>query len=78
MTDLKGKVAIITGAASGIGLAGVETFVAAGAQVIAGDVQDEKGKALETRFGSDKVRFTHCDVTDMDQLEALMQSAVDG
>ena len=77
MTDLSGKVAIITGAASGIGLAGVEVFVAAGAKVIAGDVQDEKGKALETRFGSDTVRFTHCDVTDMAQLEALMQSAVD-
>jgi len=77
MTDLSGKVAIITGAASGIGLAGVEVFVAAGGKVIVGDVQDEKGKALETRFGSDKVRFTHCDVTDMGQLEALMQSAVD-
>ncbi|MEH6411298.1 MAG: SDR family NAD(P)-dependent oxidoreductase [Hyphomonas sp.] len=77
MADLSGKVAIITGAASGIGLAGVEVFVAAGARVIAGDVQDEKGKALETRFGADTVRFTHCDVTDMGQLEALMQSAVD-
>mgnify|MGYP003642645024 FL=1 len=77
MADLSGKVAIITGAASGIGLAGVEVFVAAGAKVIAGDVQDEKGKALETRFGADKVRFTHCDVTDMGDLEALMQSAVD-
>jgi NAD(P)-dependent dehydrogenase (short-subunit alcohol dehydrogenase family) len=77
MADLSGKVAIITGAASGIGLAGVEVFVAAGARVLAGDVQDEKGKALETRFGSDTVRFTHCDVTDMGDLEALMQSAVD-
>ena len=47
MADLKGKVAVITGAASGIGLAGVEVFVAAGAKVIAGDIQDEKGRALE-------------------------------
>ncbi|KCZ91683.1 SDR family NAD(P)-dependent oxidoreductase [Hyphomonas johnsonii] len=77
MTDLSGKIAIITGAASGIGLAGVETFVKAGAKVIAGDVQDEKGKALETRFGADTVRYIHCDVTDMGELEALMQSAVD-
>jgi NAD(P)-dependent dehydrogenase (short-subunit alcohol dehydrogenase family) len=52
MTDLSGKVAIITGAASGIGLAGVEVFVAAGAKVVAGDVQDEKGKALRIRQGA--------------------------
>ena len=37
MADLKGKVAVITGAASGIGLAGVEVFIAAGAKVIAYD-----------------------------------------
>ena len=41
MTDLSGKVAIITGAASGIGLAGVEVFVDAGAQVVAADIQDD-------------------------------------
>ena len=75
MADLKGKVAVITGAASGIGLAGVETFIAAGARVIAGDIQDEKGKALETRFGPDKLRFVHCDVTDMGELKAIMDAA---
>ncbi|MAN45168.1 MAG: SDR family oxidoreductase [Alphaproteobacteria bacterium] len=75
MADLSGKVAIITGAASGIGLAGVETFVAAGARVVAGDIQDEKGHALQQRFGDDKVLFVHCDVTQMDQLEALMGKA---
>lgn len=75
MADLKGKVAVITGAASGIGLAGVEVFVAAGAKVIAGDIQDEKGRALETRFGKDKVRFVHCDVTNMDELKAIMDAA---
>ncbi|MFN7055403.1 SDR family NAD(P)-dependent oxidoreductase [Hyphomonas sp.] len=75
MADLSGKVAVITGAASGIGLAGVEVFVAAGARVIAGDIQDEKGKALETRFGTDKVRFVHCDVTKMDELKAIMDAA---
>ena len=72
MADLKGKVAVITGAASGIGLAGVEVFIAAGAKVIAGDIQDEKGKALETRFGADKLRYLHCDVTNMADLEAIM------
>lgn len=77
MADLSGKVAVITGAASGIGLAGVEVFVEAGAQVVAADVQDEKGQALAARFGDDKVSYQHCDVTDPEALKALMQSAVD-
>lgn len=77
MTDLTGKVAIITGAASGIGLAGVEVFVAAGGQVVAGDIQDEKGGVLADRFGADKVVYSHCDVTQEPDLKALMQTAVD-
>jgi len=77
MADLSGKVAVITGAASGIGAAGVEVFVEAGAQVVAADLQDDKGAALVQRFGADKVAYQHCDVTDMSSLEALMQSAVD-
>ena len=77
MVDLTGKVAVITGAASGIGAAGVEVFVEAGAKVIVSDVQDEKGEAIATRFGPNKVAYKHCDVTDPAALEALMQSAVD-
>lgn len=77
MADLSGKVAVITGAASGIGAAGVEVFVEAGAQVVAGDLQDDKGAALVARFGADKVAYQHCDVMDADSLKALMQSAVD-
>ncbi len=59
---LDGKVAVITGGASGIGLGSVELFVAEGAQVIAADIQDEKGALLEQRFAG-KVRYAHCDVT---------------
>lgn len=77
MADLTGKVAVITGAASGIGAAGVEVFVEAGAKVVAADLQDEKGQGLVTRFGADKVAYQHCDVTDAAALEALMQSATD-
>lgn len=77
MADLKGKTAVITGAASGIGLATVEIFVAQGANVIAADMQDEAGKALETRFGSDRVRFIHCDVTSDDQLKAAIDHCVE-
>lgn len=77
MTDLSGKIAVITGAASGIGAAGVEVFVEAGARVVAADLQDEKGAALAQRFGADTVVFQHCDVTSPDALKSLMQTAVD-
>ncbi len=77
MSDLSGKTAIITGAASGIGLAGVEVFIEAGAKVVAADIQDDRGAELIKRFGADKVTYVHCDVTDMAQLEALMASAPD-
>ncbi|MDJ0919772.1 MAG: SDR family oxidoreductase [Henriciella sp.] len=75
MVDLSGKVAVITGAASGIGLAGVEVFVEAGAKVVAGDVQDDKGQALAARFGPDSVVYQHCDVTDEAELKALINTA---
>ena len=77
MGDLSGKTAIITGAASGIGLAGVEVFIEAGANVVAGDIQDEKGKALEARFGSERVRYVHCDVTRKAELQTLFDTAED-
>lgn len=77
MVDMTGKTAIITGAASGIGLAGVETFVEAGARVVAGDLQDDKGAALEERFGADTVKYVHCNVMETDDLKALMQTAED-
>ena len=71
---LHGKVAVITGAASGIGLGTLELFVAEGARVVAADIQDEKGEALEQRF-PDVVRYAHCDVTDETQIAAAVTLA---
>ena len=64
---LDGKVALITGGCSGIGLGTVELFVAQGAQVVAADMQDAKGEMLEKRF-PDAVRYAHCDVTQPEQI----------
>jgi NAD(P)-dependent dehydrogenase (short-subunit alcohol dehydrogenase family) len=58
---LDGKVALITGGCSGIGLGTVDLFVAEGCQVVAADIQDEKGRALEQR-GAGQVRYVRCDV----------------
>lgn len=74
---LDGKVAVVTGASSGIGLATVETLVEYGARVVAADMQVEKGEALETRFGSDTVRFVSCNVTVRSDLEKVMKTAED-
>jgi NAD(P)-dependent dehydrogenase (short-subunit alcohol dehydrogenase family) len=68
---LDGKVAIVTGGCSGIGLATVELFVAQGARVVAADLQAEKGDMLERRFPG-QVRFARCDVT----VEADLAAAV--
>jgi NAD(P)-dependent dehydrogenase (short-subunit alcohol dehydrogenase family) len=71
---LEGKVAVITGGVSGIGLGAVELFVAEGARVVAADIQDEKGAMLEKRFPG-KVAYAHCDVTAEDQIAAALQTA---
>ncbi|MDP3749741.1 MAG: SDR family oxidoreductase [Phenylobacterium sp.] len=71
---LGGKVAVITGAASGIGLGTVELFVAEGARVVAADIQDEKGAMLAKRFPG-QVAYAHCDVTDEGEIEAALKLA---
>jgi NAD(P)-dependent dehydrogenase (short-subunit alcohol dehydrogenase family) len=76
MDRLKHKVAVITGGCSGIGLGTVERFVAEGAQVMVGDIDDAAGAALVQRFEG-RVAYTHCNVLEATQIEALMQAAVD-
>ena len=74
---LDGKVAVITGAASGIGLATLELFVEEGARVLAADVQEDAGRVLEERFAG-VVRFVRCDVTRLDELHAAIEAAAFG
>jgi NAD(P)-dependent dehydrogenase (short-subunit alcohol dehydrogenase family) len=73
---LQGKVAIITGAASGIGLASAELFIREGARVVAADIDDGGGQALAARFPGD-LAYVHADVTDDGQVEALVAAAAE-
>ena len=67
---LDGKVALVTGAAAGIGRAITDRLVAEGATVLAGDIDDAGLAALAVDHG-DHVRTAHCDVTDEASVEAL-------
>ena len=72
---LDGKVAVITGAASGIGAGTARMFVREGAKVVVADLQDEAGEALVDELG-DAARFAHCDVTSEDDIAAAVDLAV--
>ena len=74
MGRLEGKVAVVTGAASGIGRATVDLFVAEGAKVIAADIQDDKGARLEEEHKG-KARYVRCDVSSEKDIEAAVGAA---
>jgi NAD(P)-dependent dehydrogenase (short-subunit alcohol dehydrogenase family) len=75
MGTLDGKVAVITGAGSGMAKASVKVFVREGAKVVAGDISGaEKDTAADA--GGD-VLPVHCDVTNEAHVEAMMRAAVE-
>ncbi len=77
MDELNGRTAVITGAASGIGLALARRFGAAGMQLALADVEDgplDDAVASLRGSGVEAAGF-HCDVSDLDQVRALESSA---
>src|SRR6201997_5934263 len=76
MGRLDGKVEVITGATSGIGLRTAEIFVAEGAKVVIAGRRVAEGEALANQFGADCI-FRQTDVTVEDQVRALTALAVD-
>ena len=78
---LEGKVAIVTGGASGMGLGTVERFLDEGAAVVAADLNTAKGDELLTaaarRGQADRVRFSRTDVSVEADVAALVEQATE-
>ena len=78
MGRLDGKVAIITGAGSGQGLAGARLFASEGARVVIGEVNEETGRAAAGQVEADGgvAAFALCDVAEEAQVKAMVGLAV--
>ncbi len=72
---LAGKVALITGAARGMGAAHARRFVAEGARVVLGDILDDEGTALAAELGPD-ARYIRLNVTQPDDWAAAVALAL--
>ncbi|XP_019199099.1 PREDICTED: secoisolariciresinol dehydrogenase-like [Ipomoea nil] len=70
---LEGKVAIITGAANGIGATTARLFAHHGCKVIIADIDDKNGNSVAQEIGPEYALFIHCDV----RIESHVQNAVD-
>ena len=76
MGRLDGKVAVITGATSGIGLRTAEVFVAEGARIVIAGRRVPEGEALAKKLGANCI-FRQTDVTVEEQMRALIGHAIE-
>lgn len=74
MARLEGKIAIITGAAQGMGAAHAKKFIEEGAKVVLTDLNEEKGQAFAAELGGDAL-FVKQNVTNADDWEAVVAEA---
>ncbi|XWS66611.1 hypothetical protein CRYUN_Cryun05aG0214900 [Craigia yunnanensis] len=75
---LDGKVALMTGGASGLGESTAKVFVKHGAKVLIADVQDELRLSLCQEIGTESIGYVHCDVTcesDYGKLDIMFNNA---
>lgn len=76
--DLSGKVALITGAGSGMGLASAEAFLEAGASVVlSGSHYDKVNEQAERLSSRGKTLALQCDVANEDDVKALVENTVE-
>lgn len=75
---LQGKVAVVTGGASGIGKAICKLFAAEGAKLVIGDIDEEKGTEVvrEINDAGGEAIFFHADVSNYDDVKALIENAI--
>ncbi|CAI9268271.1 unnamed protein product [Lactuca saligna] len=73
---LEGKVALITGAASGIGECTAKLFAEHGAKVVIADIQDQLGQAVCESIGTSNSIYVHCDVTNEEHVKNAVDTAV--
>jgi NAD(P)-dependent dehydrogenase (short-subunit alcohol dehydrogenase family) len=71
---IEGIVTVVTGGASGLGLATVERLEAQGAKIVIADLPASDGEAVAKRLGAD-VRFVAADVTNTEQMNAVFDAA---
>jgi len=77
MNRLDGKIALISGAARGIGAETARLMIEAGARVIIGDILDDRGRETVRQIGGDSaVAFQHLDVTSEEDWSAAIGAAV--
>ena len=72
--QIKDKVFIVTGGASGLGAGSVKMLVEHGANVIIADIQDEAGNALAAELGQ---TYVHCDVTSAEDGQKVIDAALE-
>jgi NAD(P)-dependent dehydrogenase (short-subunit alcohol dehydrogenase family) len=78
---IEGRVAVVTGGCSGIGLATVRRFASEGAKIVIGDIDDDGAarvvEELNAQRGAEHATYVHVDVTDKEQVDALFKTAKD-